>query len=47
MLSCRSCQGLEGPTALQELNHDDDYRNDKEEMEEAVERIGRDHPEKP
>jgi len=43
----RSCQGLQGPTALQELHHDDDHRYDKEELEEAVERRGRDHPEKP
>jgi len=33
--------------ALQELHHDDDHRHDKEELEEAVERIGRDPPEKP
>src|SRR5499426_506792 len=47
MLVGRSCQGFQGPMALQELHHDDDHRYDKEEMEEAVERIGRDHPEKP
>ena len=33
--------------ALQELHHDDDHRHDKEELEEAVKRRGRDPPEKP
>ena len=47
MLAGRSCQGLQGPTALRELPHDDDHCHDQEEMEEAVERRGRDHPEKP
>ena len=47
MLVGRSCQGFQGPMALQELHHDDDHRHDKEELEEAVERIGRDPPEKP
>ncbi len=47
MLTGRSCQGVQGSTVLRELPHDDDHRHDKEEMEEAVERRGRAHPEKP
>ena len=47
MLAGRSCQGIQEPTALPELPHEEDYRYDKEEMEEAVERRGRDHHEKP
>ena len=38
---------LHGPTALNELNYNDYQRYDEEEMEEAIERIGCEHPQEP
>lgn len=32
------------PTALDKTNYDHDHRNDEEEMDEASERVGGDHP---